>query len=45
MSTTEDVEQNVSDLGDLMRNSSHEEIIKGLQERQLQLGKIHTYTL
>ena len=42
MSSSEDPEQNVADLGDLMRES-HENIIKGLRDRQLQLGK--TYNL
>ena len=37
--SSEDPEQNVANLGDLMRES-HENIIKGLRDRQLQLGMI-----
>ena len=36
----EDVEENVADLGDLLKSSTHEEIIQGLQDRQLHLGDL-----
>ena len=38
--SNEDLEQNVADLGDLLKISSHQEIIQGLQDRQLQLGDL-----
>ena len=36
----EDAEENVADLGDLLKSSTHQEIVQGLQDRQLHLGDL-----